>query len=286
MILAEWLDWAKKRIDGLDAELIAVYCFAPRQGVDRSWLVTHTEKELPAETKKKADLMVERRAKGKPLAYLLREKEFYGRKFRVLPGVLIPRPETEDLIDLVKELPIGRRPRILEIGTGSGCIAITLALEIPQSEVVAGDISHEALKIATFNNRALEGRVEIVRSDMFSDFYFEPGTLEPEDPDYDPRLDETYFDVVVANLPYVNPKWEWLDHKSLSYEPKKALFEEERNGLGMYKRLFNEIKVVRTKYVVVEADPCQHEELVEMAREKGWKLREIRGFGLSFEKVL
>lgn len=102
MNVSAWLKQAKKQIDSLDAELIALKSFGPFQA-DRSWLVAHDDKNIDS-LRERADKMLEQRRGGMPLAYVLGEKEFYGRKFQVRPGVLIPRPETEVLIDLIKSV--------------------------------------------------------------------------------------------------------------------------------------------------------------------------------------
>lgn len=272
MDVGTWLKEAKWWVDSLDADLIALCNFAP-EGADRSWLVSNNVVKITTNTKRQADEMLKKRAAGVPLAYLLRYREFYGRKFQVRPGVLIPRPETESLIDLIKELDLPPRARFLEIGTGCGCIGVTLALEFPQSEVLATDISSDALMIAEHNNILHEGRLSLLRSDLFEAIK--------------PRL-HGQFDVVVANLPYVNPNWDWVDTNSLRHEPLEALYALGENGLSLYRRFFEEMKPhlekLGMKFCVVEADPCQHKELIKIATEFGWKLAETRDYGLCFRK--
>lgn len=268
-----WLDKAKKQISALDAELIALNAFATT-GVDRSWLVAHNDVKITTEMQQKADKMLERRKKGEPLAYILGKKAFYGRDFMVNPDVLIPRPETEGLIDLVKSLGLPKQPSFLEIGTGSGCIAITLALEFPQSYVLATDVSIKALDMAYRNDLAYEGRVEFMQSNLLRDV----------------TSDEGHFDVLIANLPYVNPQWEWLDLQSLSYEPERALYVEKGGGLALYERLLRELKLRQGRngfgadYVVLEADPCQHLALIKIAERQGLFCLKTSGYGLLFER--
>lgn len=270
--LGDWLKWAKTQIDSLDAELIAINVFA-HQKQDRSWLVTHQDLEIAAFPRRQGTKLVKRRALGEPLAYLLQRREFYGRDFVVSSGVLVPRVETEALIDLAKELKLPKRPRFLEIGTGSGCIAITLALEFPQAEVLATDVSVEALEVAEKNNQIHEGRVALVRSDLLRgvDFGF-----------------DGEFDVLVANLPYVDPGWDWLNHDSLKFEPVTALYAIGENGLVLYRRLFEELLERQGEsglnFVVVEADPCQHGALIKMAQEFGWRFKKKQGFGIAFSR--
>lgn len=266
MIVRDWVEKAKTKIDGLDAELIAMRCFGYG---DRSQLAAHGDDEIMEPTDKAADMMLEKRANGMPLAYILSEKEFYGRRFGVSREVLIPRPETESLVELVKGLDLPEKPSFLEIGTGSGCIAITLALEFPNATVTATDISREALYVARQNDGEYEAGVEFVEVDLLDD-----------------ELMERSYDVLVANLPYVNPKWDWLDMKTLEFEPMRALFALTEDGLSVYHRLFSQLEEYREKntikYVVVEADPSQHEAMKKIAEEAGYLFEKAESFGLVF----
>lgn len=271
--IKSWLAEAKKQVSSLDAELIALRSFAP-DDVDRSWLATHDVVKITTGKQEKADEMLQKRVSGVPLAYILGEKEFYGRKFEVNADVLIPRPETETLIDLIRELPLSKQPSFLEIGTGSGCIAVTLALEYPQAYVLATDVSVKALDVAYQNDIIHEGRVEFIQSNLLRE-------VQP---------DEGHFDVLVANLPYVDPTWEWLDQESLSHEPSRALYVKQDGGLALYHRLFKELRLRQGRggfgvdYVVVEADPCQHVALIQIAERQGLIVLKTQGFGVVFER--
>ena len=278
--VGEWLKAAKSKIDALDAELIAARAFGPRICRDRAWLATHLDDQPDMPQMLDADIMLEKRATGIPLAYMFQEKEFYGRLFEVTQATLIPRPETEDLIEIIKSLKISRFARFLEIGTGCGCIAITLALEFPQAYVVASDISEAALEVALRNDIMHEGRVEFLQSDLLKDLDLNDGYDEKGE-NYDSENDEWMFDVVVANLPYVDEDWDWLDRKTLGYEPALALYAKDK-GLALYKRFFRELKCVRASYIVIEADPCQHEDLTQIAQKQGYKLLKKQGFGMLF----
>lgn len=202
---------------------------------------------------------------------------FYGREFLITPEVLIPRPETEMLVDAVLNLAgkaylvgvIPARPKlpkkctILEVGTGSGCIAMSLALVLPEAKIVASDISAEALAVARKNAKRLDAKVEFLRSDLMADISGE-------------------FEVVVANLPYVDENWEWIDKKALSAEPRTALYAED-GGLALIKKLVQQASTRKVPFLVLEADPCQHEKIVAYARKWDYSLLETRGFGLIFE---
>ncbi len=277
MTIDDWLKVTKKKIDSLDADLIALQVFAP-EGADRSWLVANDVVKITTDMQKVADGMAERRFEGEPLAYILGEKEFYGRKFEVGKGVLIPRPETENLIELIKGLKLPKRAQFLEVGTGSGCIAVTLALEFPQSYVLASDISLKALAIAERNDLLHEGRVDFVQSNLLADMDFVDSG--------------EHFDVVVANLPYVSKSWRWVDMDNLRFEPRSAIFARGENGLSLYRRLFQELRQrinnaeISVNFVVAEADPCQHQALQAMAEKYGFKYIKTESYGLLFENQI
>lgn len=217
-----------------------------------------------------------------PEAYRKGAADFYGRDFKVNSDVLIPRPETEMAIDEVlllmgrpylsgmkapkRELP--ERPVIVDVGTGSGCIAITLKLELPETEVVGLDISNKALNVARENASTLGADVDFMCSDLLEN-YAGPAP-----------------DVIVANLPYVNEKWEWLDKEALGYEPSLALYADNR-GLKLIFELTNEVaseEKYHQTWLLLEADPCQHEEILKYAVELGLQYQKTSGFWLVFRK--
>ena len=201
---------------------------------------------------------------------------FYGRDFDITPDVLIPRPETEMMVDAVLNLAgksylpgvkpapmvLPRNPRILDVGTGSGCVAISLALELSEAAVTACDVSKKALMVAKKNAKNLGAKIEFVESDLLSDVLGD-------------------FDVIVANLPYVDADWDWIDKKALSREPAIALYAGE-GGLALIKKLIGQAAKRKTKYLILEADPCQHEKVIQYARNYNYSLLETRGFCLVF----
>lgn len=284
MTIGKWLELAKKRIPALDAELILLFGLreALPPGVDRSYLQTHLDVGMGQRLWLELDERLERRAVGEPLAYIVGEKEFYGRDFKVNPQVLIPRPETEQIVELALEwsekyetlLREQKRLKVLEIGTGSGCIAVTLALElrrkVPEEvavRVVATDLSPAALEVARENARNFGAEVEFLESDL----------LEKVGNAAD-------FDLLVANLPYVDPEWTWLERKSLDFEPQEALYAADK-GLALYESLFVQTRQFGApRGLICEADPCQHADLVQIAARNGYKKCETRGFALWFER--
>lgn len=186
-----------------------------------------------------------------PIAYIIGYKEFYGRKFIVNQDVLIPRPETEEIINITKQtLSNIQSPNIWEIGTGSGCIAITLATELPQAKVIASDISKQALRIAKKNATIILGEknnITWLAGDLLDPFKIIS---------YDPSL-------IIANLPYLD-KNKYQDD-SIASEPNLALYSVHR-GLDHYIRLFKEIKSRFTlcPKIIIEINPEQINPLEEL----------------------
>jgi release factor glutamine methyltransferase len=173
--------------------------------VTREYLIAFPETDVPPPALAAYEALAARRRNGEPLAYLLGEKEFYGRRFAVTPDVLVPRPDTETLVEVALEcLARLTAPRVLELGTGSGCIAITLQLERPDAQLVATDVSVAALELAHANACDLDSRVT-----------FRPG-------DWYAAVDlSERFDLIVSNPPYVAAADPHLD--ALTHEPALAL---------------------------------------------------------------
>ncbi len=211
-----------------------------------------------------------------PKAYQTGIQDFYGRNFIVTPDVLIPRPETEAIIDLVLNLAgkpylpgvkpsqpeLPEHPTIIDVGTGSGCIAITLKLELPKSKIIATDISENALIIAQKNATKLSASISFIISHLIEKVNVKP-------------------DLVVANLPYVDKKWDWLDLESLSYEPETALFAED-SGLALIKELIREVSAQSIPRLILEADPCEHDKIIDYAKKYNLRLKTRLQFTLYF----
>jgi release factor glutamine methyltransferase len=212
MTLGEALSTARQRIDRLDARLLLQYA----TGCTHADLLARPETPVITPAYTQFCDWVERRAGGEPLAYLVGEAEFRGHIFQVSPDVLIPRPETEVLIDLARQ-KIGhfRQPRIADLGTGSGIVAISLALEIPAAEVCAVDLSTAALAIARNNAGRLGARIEFRAGDWFA-----------------PLAGER-FDLIVSNPPYIAEGDPHLLGDGLPFEPPIALSDGEAGGNGL-----------------------------------------------------
>ena len=175
-------------------------------GCTAAQIAAYPERNLSAEQRARFGELLERRVAGEPVAYLLGTREFYGRAFGVTPAVLIPRPETELIVDLVlARLAPGAAPAILDLGTGSGALAVTLALEIAGARVSAVDLSPAALAVARANAAALGADVEFIESDWFT------------------ALAPSRFDFIVANPPYIADGDPHLAAGDVRFEPSTAL---------------------------------------------------------------
>lgn len=182
----------------------------------------HSERELAKEEEQKILSFLEERKQNKPLAYIVGNQEFYGYTFNVNQDVLIPRPETEELVCLVKN-NISRNEKVLDIGTGSGAIAIVLAKET-NAVVTAVDISKKALKVAKENAKRLNAKVDFVCSDLFK------------------NLGGLVFDIIVSNPPYISEnEYENLEKDVKDFEPKLALVAND-NGFEIYERIISQAK--------------------------------------------
>jgi release factor glutamine methyltransferase len=204
-----------------DAELLLLYV----TGLTRADLLTHPERPLPEEQRAAYDRAIARRQQHEPIQYITGTQEFYGRPFCVTPAVLIPRPETEHLIEAAATLRVGETAlaleslRILDIGTGSGILAVTLALHYPHATVTATDISSAALAVARLNadTHGVASRIRFLESDLLD-------VVRGES-----------FHLIVSNPPYVAND-EPLAPEVVRFEPHTALFAGP-DGLTLYRRL-------------------------------------------------
>lgn len=201
--LGDVLGEATRLIGRVDARVLLCHVL----GCKASYLIAHDCDLLDAWQKRRFDALVAARASGQPVAYLVETREFYGRPFRVNAAVLIPRPETELIVDLAKAFYACAAPgRILDLGTGSGALAVTLACEWPAAEVFAVDASASALVVARDNARALGANVHFVESDWYA------------------ALDGfTRFDLIVSNPPYIRERDPHLSEGDVRFEPIGAL---------------------------------------------------------------
>jgi release factor glutamine methyltransferase len=204
----------------LTAELLLAHVLC----VGREYLYSHDDRVLTEEEWQGLEDRLYDRINGVPLQYIVGRQEFYGRNFHVNPAVLIPRPETEYIVETVRDIQKGMRGQpsrplsILDVGTGSGCIAVTLALEIPDAEVFAADLSFEALLVARNNAAHLGAEVRFVCMDILDAI-------------------SAGFDFIVSNPPYVRcDEMARLQREVREHEPHIALFSPQ-DELAIYRRL-------------------------------------------------
>ena len=195
----------------MNAEVLLMFVL----GVNRAYLYAHPERDLTAEDEARYDEVLARRATGMPSQYITGHQEFWGLDFVVSPAVLIPRPETEHLVETVLELARGIvRPKLVDVGTGSGCVALALAHELRDANVYAVDVSVDALEIARANaaRPQLDGRVRFMQSNVL-----------------EALADVCDFDFVVSNPPYVGFGEADKVQKSVrDFEPRVAVFAGEQ----------------------------------------------------------
>lgn len=214
----------------LAAELLLMHVL----GRDRAWIYTNPEAALSPKETAMYSALTERRAAGEPTQYLTGKQEFWGLEFEVTPAVLIPRPETEHVVEVaLQRMGVQMRSarlRIADVGTGSGCIAIALAKELPNAEIFATDISAPALEVARRNavRHRVADRIQFVEADLLQPFMHASQVTSYEPP---------HFDLVVSNPPYVaRNDAALLAREIIEHEPPQALFAGP-TGLEAYERL-------------------------------------------------
>ena len=223
---------------------------------DSAWLAAHDDEATSPAERQPIEALAARRVAGEPMAYVLGEREFFGRTFRCSPAALIPRPETEHLVEHVLTLVETYIPStILDVGTGTGCIAITLALERPNAQIIALDVSTDALALARENAANLgANNVKLIQSNWFSAV-----------------ATDTKFDLIVSNPPYIVPGDAHLMQGDLRFEPAIALADAV-DGLESYRQLARgAIKHLKAGgWLVVEHGYDQGESVPALLRKSGF----------------
>ena len=217
------------------ARLTGEVLLAHSLGADRTYIYSHNNDTIDKRVWDNYRSMLERRLTGEPTQHITGIQEFYGRPFSVNERVLIPRPETEFVIEVVARLNHWEAPRIIDVGTGSGCIAITLSLEIPSSDVFAGDISEEALHVASRNSLALGASVGFLNMNLTD-------------------ACTGQFEFVVSNPPYVDTNdFRSLQREVREHEPHVALFAPDE-PTSVYRNLLPQAheRLIQGGYLVVE----------------------------------
>lgn len=210
-------------LSALDARFEVQLLLAQALQVNRAWLIAHGDEPPPSAAYAKYQDMLERRMQGEPIAYIFGEKEFYGISLHVTRDVLIPRPETELLVELVLEhIPADKPCRVLDLGTGSGAIAISLASLRPQAQIMAVDMSLAALQVAEANAQRLAlSNIQFIHSDWWQHIPATP-----------------LFDVIVSNPPYIAADDVHLRQGDLRFEPTTALAAADA-GLSDLRRIID-----------------------------------------------
>lgn len=252
----------------LDAELLLSHTLRK----PRTWLHGHNNEVLSDRHVEIANARLDLRLDRVPVAYIIGHKEFYGRRFKVTTATLIPRPESEDLIELLHEaLPkneslLKEQPlRLVDIGTGSGILGVTAKLEHPELDVTLLDISRHALTIAAENAETLEAKVTTAVSDLLGSYPFTAN-------------------VIIANLPYVDIEWE--RSPETEHEPASALFANN-GGLSLILDLLPQTKqkLALGGKLILEADPEQHSKIIKEAAKYGLIHVNTLGYGVLFDKL-
>lgn len=203
-----------------EAKTIVRWVLDVRFGLSMADILCDKVNQLSADDQKELETMTQRLEKGEPVQYIIGMADFCGRQFHVAPGVLIPRPETEELCRWITQKNRPSVLSVLDIGTGSGCIAVTLALEMPKAKVTAWDISDETLRIAQKNAQTLGAEVTFEHQDILN-----------------VSLHDKY-DLIVSNPPYIQPKErDGMGKNVLDYEPHQALFAPEEEPIIFYQRI-------------------------------------------------
>jgi release factor glutamine methyltransferase len=242
--------------DILDAQTL----LADALNRDRTYLIINYNQQLPDDVVARYQGLIERRASGEPVQYITGHQEFYGLEFEVTPEVLIPRPETEIIIEeTIRVTQQGNllEPVIVDVGTGSGCIAVTLARELNRSRVIATDVSKAALLVAKRNalRHGMNGRVAFIAGDLLSAFSEEP-----------------FADFIISNPPYVSdhelPK---LQREVRNWEPHLAL-TDFGDGLSFYRSLLNTApsRLKPGGHLICEMGYTQSAEIMAMIELSNW----------------
>lgn len=267
MTVREELLEIRSRLEGVfdrrEKEAIILLIFAYIKEWSRVDLIINEGKELSDFSKNEIDRLVDRLILGEPIQYITGQARFYGMDFKVRPGVLIPRPETEELVDWIRNDSEGKSDlSILDIGTGSGCIAIALAKHLSFPNVTAIDVSQTAILQAKENADKFKVKIILIKADMYE--------WSPSPKSYD---------VIVSNPPYIAPdEKNDMEVRVKDFEPSEALFVEGKDPIKPYKRI-EEIASSALKpkgLVYLELNPRFADDVKKYFESNGWQDVEIR----------
>lgn len=229
----------------------------------REWLLAHGDHSISASEEQALEGMLGERLNHVPLAYIIGHKEFYGRNFVVNPSVLIPRPESEDMIEILLGLDESYFENVMDVGTGSGCLAITAKLELPSITVVAIDNSEVALIIAVKNAERFGVDISFEKSNLLE------------------SAELTNKSIILANLPYVPDSL--ITSEEIKREPATAIFSGP-DGMSHYAKLWGQLCAVQLKQIsiITESLPDQHSKMTKLANKSGYYLNQTNGLAQLF----
>lgn len=259
--------------DRREREAVILLIFSYVKNWSRVDLIINEGKEISEYVKRQISSIIDRLVLGEPIQYITGEARFHGLDFHVEPGVFIPRPETEELVDwIIDEADNRPELRILDVCTGSGCIAISLARELPFSQVWALEVSQFAIRVARRNAEALGAKIYFINNSM--DAW---------------RGERSSLDIVVSNPPYIAPdEFEDLEVRVRDHEPGVALFVEGSDPIRPYRRLEDIAgeALVSGGRLYMELNPRFAEDVAALFKPKWWRDVEIRRDSYGKQRML
>jgi release factor glutamine methyltransferase len=261
MKIKQWLKNAEEKLNkaGIgSARLDALIMLEDTLKKDRAWILANPEFVISKTKLKSLSGKIKKRSAHLPLAFVRGHTEFYGRKFFVNRHTLEPRPESETMIEMLLKLTLPKQPKIADVGTGSGALGITAALELHTPHVDLYDIDASTLSVARHNQALHELHLHTRKSDLLN------------------RHLRNY-DVILANLPYVPDHYQI--NQAAAMEPRIAIFGG-KDGLEIYRRFFSQLHRFHWKpqYILCESLPPQHGELARIANQSGFRLHKTEDF--------
>jgi len=265
-------EWLSSRTTSLNdagiesARLDAMIILESHLKKPREWILSHSEVTLDVDLIEELEKKINKRMNRTPIAYIVGEKEFYGRTFFVNEGVLIPRPESEAIIEMLIDIDRSIFDTILDVGTGSGCLAISAKLEIPEATVSASDNSKNALLVAYKNAKKFRADIGFKKSDLLE------------------SIDLPDKSIVLANLPYVPDSL--VTSEEVKKEPVKAIFSGP-DGMDLFKRMWDQLSTVYLNQIsiITESLLSQHSQMTELANKSGYHLERTNGLAQLFKKT-
>lgn len=269
MKISDWLAEATSVLKATGISTARLDCLILLEDIlakDRAFLLAHPEFEISKTQQQKLNKQVEQRQSHTPLAYIRGKIEFYGRDFFANKDVLVPRPESETMIELLLANIPTKDSLIIDIGTGSGALAVTAKLELSFAKVMASDIDPRCLAIASINIKKYDLDIKLISGNLLEPFsHYDHSNI-----------------IILANLPYVPDSHKI--NQAAAMEPRTAIFGGP-DGLDLYRQLFNQASrmVCKPTFILTESLPPQHDNLTKIARELGYKFIDAADFIQVFE---